>query len=218
MAAQLRKKMTHGARYLVRTAMLLFPLGIVACSPSQTNGTPPPSATGNTTASPSTLGTATPSPIPATPNPTDGWLSFHSTAGKLSFRYDPTWRPVQCPPSDSPLIVLGQNVCGQIEPTFEIDSVSSTQAPKAPDLRCDASQPPASSSSITIDGVTGTREYIDYTTPAYRDCRQPITHAVAYTFYTARRAYTIMYLYIPSGGADQTTNVDRMVQTLTFSA
>ncbi len=43
-------------------------------------------------------------------------------------------------------------------------------------------------------------------------------HALAYFFYTAGRAYTITYLYIPSDGADQTSNVDRMVQTLTFSA
>jgi hypothetical protein len=210
--------MSDGARHLVRTAMLLLPLGMVACSPSQTSGTPSPSATANATESPSILATATPSPIPATPDPTKGWLSFHSTAGKLSFHYDPTWKPVQCPPSDSPLIVLGQNVCGQIEPTFEIDSVPAQQAPLAADLRCDPSQPPASSSSVTVDGVTGTREYVDYTTRAYDNCRHPITHALAYTFYTAGRAYTIMYLNVPSEGPDQTANVDRMVQTLTFSA
>jgi hypothetical protein len=210
--------MTDSARRLARAAMLLLPLGIVACSPSLTSDAPSPSATANATASPSTLATATPSPIPATPDPTKGWLTFHSTAGELSFRYDPAWKPVQCPPSDSPLIVLGQNVCGQIEPTFEVDSVASHQAPPAADLRCDPSQPPAPSSSVSVDGVTGTREYVDYTTSAYDNCRHPITRALAYTFYTAGRVYTIMYLYVPSGGADQTTDVDRMVQTLTFSA
>lgn len=208
-------KTTIGARNLVRTGMLLLIVaGVAACSPSATAGTP--SGSGTPSASASTSATA--SPIPATPNPTEGWLSFHSTAGELSFRYDPTWKPVQCPPSDSPLIVLGNNVCGQIEPSFCIDSVRSARAPAATDLRCEPSQPRAVSSSTTVDGVTGTREYIDYTTAAYHNCRLPVMHALAYMFYTAGRAYTITYLDIPSEGADQTSDVDRMVQTLTFSA
>jgi hypothetical protein len=126
--------------------------------------------------------------------------------------------PVECPPDDSPLIVLGHNTCGQIEPSFGIDSVPSARAPAATDLRCDPGQPSAISSSMTVDGVTGTKEYIDYTAAAYNNCRRPIMHAVTYLFYTAGRAYTIEYLYIQSEGVDQTSNVDQMVRTLKFSA
>jgi hypothetical protein len=43
-------------------------------------------------------------------------------------------------------------------------------------------------------------------------------HAVVYSFYTVGRAYTVTYLYIPSEGADQASNVDEMVQTLRFTA
>lgn len=161
---------------------------------------------------------ATPSPVASTPDPTAGWLRFHSAAGRLSFLYDPTWKPVQCPPDDSPLIVLGDNVCGQIEPTLYVDSVPAAQAPAAADLRCDSSQPRAMTSAITVDGVTGSREYVDYTAAAYDNCRHPVEHALAYLFYTAGRAYSVMYLYIPSAGPDLTSEVDRMVQTLTFSS
>jgi hypothetical protein len=216
-------KTTTGARKVIRTGMLLLLVaGLAACSPTPATRTPSPSAPGAPSSTSTTSTTPTPvattSPIPAAPGTTDGWLSFHSTAGKLSFLYDPTWTPVQCPPDDSPLIVLGLNICGQIEPTFAIDSVQSAQAPPAPDLRCDGSQPRAVSSRATVDGVTGIREYIDHTTAAYDNCRHPVMHALAYFFYTVGRAYTITYLYIPSDGADQTSNVDRMVQTLTFSA
>jgi hypothetical protein len=210
--------MTRGARNFVRVGMgLLIGAGVAACA---TGSTTPKPTTSTASGSPVVSASTSPavSPIPATPDPIEGWLSFHSTAGQLSFRYDPTWRPVQCPPVDSPLIVLGHNVCGQIEPSFEIDSVHSVRALPAPDMRCDPSQPPAVSSIATVDGVTGTREYIDYTEAAYQNCRLPIMHAVAYAFYTSGREYTIMYLYIPSEGADQTTSIDRMVQTLTFSA
>ena len=73
-------------------------------------------------------------------------------------------------------------------------------------------------STITVDGVTGMREYVDYTTAAYGNCRHPIMRALAYLFYTGGRAYSVMYLYIPSAGADLTNKVDQMVRTLTFSS
>jgi hypothetical protein len=73
-------------------------------------------------------------------------------------------------------------------------------------------------SNVVVDGVTGTREFIDYTASAYKDCRHPIEHALVYSFYTGGRAYEITYLYIPSEGPDKTSEVDQMVQTLTFSA
>ena len=114
--------------------------------------------------------------------------------------------------------MLSDNVCGQIEPSFYVDSVRAAQAPKAADLRCDSNQPPAMTSAITVDGVTGTREYLDYTAAAYDSCRHPVMHAVAYLFYTAGRAYSVMYLYIPSAGPDQTSKIDQMVRTLTFTA
>ena len=69
-----------------------------------------------------------------------------------------------------------------------------------------------------VDGVTGTREYIDYSASAYLDCRHPVEHALDYSFYTGGRAYDITYLYISSEGPDKTSAVDQMVQTLTFSA
>jgi hypothetical protein len=72
-------------------------------------------------------------------------------------------------------------------------------------------------SSVVVDGVTGTREYIDYSTAAYQDCRHPVEHALDYSFYTSGRAYAITYLYIPSEGPDRTSAVDEMVRTLTFS-
>jgi hypothetical protein len=209
-------KSPRGACAFVRTGILaVLGAGVAACGTSTT--TPSGSSAAATpTVSPSTSATA--SPTAATPDPTTGWLSFSSASGKLSFRYDPTWRPVECPPDDSPLIVLGRNTCGQIEPSFGIDSVPSAQAPAAADLRCDPSQPPAISSSMTVEGVTGTKESIDYTAAAYNNCRHPIMRAVTYLFYTGGRAYTIEYLYIPSEGVDQTSNVDQMVQTLRFSA
>jgi hypothetical protein len=74
------------------------------------------------------------------------------------------------------------------------------------------------SSSITADGVTGTKEYIDYTSPAYNNCDHPVMHRVVYSFYTGARAYTVTYLYIPSEGADQAIKVGEMVQTLRFAA
>jgi hypothetical protein len=69
-----------------------------------------------------------------------------------------------------------------------------------------------------VDAVTGTREYIDYSASAYKDCRQPVEHALDYSFYTGGRAYNVRYLYIPGEGPDKTSAVDQMVQTLTFSA
>ena len=208
--------MSSGARNLIRGVVLLIVGAAMAgCDASTTT---PHGASVSASPAVSASSSATSSPTASAPDPTQTWLTVHSAAGRLSFRYDPAWKPVECPPSDSPLIVLGANVCGQIEPSFEIDSVRSAQAPPAPDMRCDPSQPQAVSSSTTVDGVTGTREFIDFTTPAYDDCRHPIMHALAYAFYTTGRAYTIMYLYIPSEGADQTSNVDRMVQTLTLSA
>lgn len=74
------------------------------------------------------------------------------------------------------------------------------------------------STSTTVDGVSGTKEYIDYTAAAYNDCRHPIMHAVVYSFSTGGRTYTVEYLYIPSDGPDQTSKVERLVQTLKFSA
>jgi hypothetical protein len=71
---------------------------------------------------------------------------------------------------------------------------------------------------VVVDGVTGTREYIDYAASAYQDCRHPVEHALDYSFYTGGRAYDIRYLYVPSDGPDKTNSVDQMVQTLTFSA
>gem|GEM_PF-4364634 len=71
---------------------------------------------------------------------------------------------------------------------------------------------------MTVDGVAGIREYIDYSASAYQDCRHPVEHALAYRFYTGGRAYTVMYLYIPSEGVEKTSEVDQMVQTLKFSA
>jgi hypothetical protein len=70
---------------------------------------------------------------------------------------------------------------------------------------------------MTVDGV-GTKVYIDYPEGAYKNCRLPILHAVVYSFYTGGRTYTVTYLYIPSEGADQTSKVDRMVQSLRYSA
>ena len=74
------------------------------------------------------------------------------------------------------------------------------------------------SSSVVVDGVTGTREYIDYSASTYQNCRHPVEHALDYSFYTGGRAYEITYLYIPSEGPDKASAVDQMVQTLKFSA
>ena len=176
---------------------------MVACSTAP-QGSPAPSS-----------GTVVPS---ATPDPTADWPTFTSASGQLSFRYAPAWKPVECPAIDSPLIVLGHNACGQIEPSFSVDSVPATQAPAPRDERCDPSQPAIVSTNTTVDGVTGARAYVDYTGAAYNDCRHPVEHALVYSFFTDGRAYTITYLYIPSEGADQTSEVDAMVQTLRFSA
>jgi hypothetical protein len=205
-----------GARAFGRMRVL-FLLGatVAACDSSPATGSGP-SHSATPVVSSSTSATA--SPIASTPDSTTGWPTFSSASGKLSFRYEPTWKPNQCAPNDSPLIVLGYNICGQIEPSFGIDSAPSAHAPAAADLRCNSSQPAATSSSTIVDGVTGTKEYIDYTSAAYNSCRFPIMHAVVYSFYTRGRAYTLTYLYIPSEGADQTSNVDEMVQALRFTA
>jgi len=71
---------------------------------------------------------------------------------------------------------------------------------------------------VVVDGVTGTREYIDYSVSAYKDCRHPVEHALDYSFYTGGRAYNITYLYVPSEGPDKTSDVDQMARTVTFSA
>lgn len=199
---------TTRARAVVSTGVLLLLLTTVAACSSTV-------ATGS---GPSHSATPAVSSSTSTPDSTAGWPTFSSALGELSFRYDPTWTPKQCPPNDSPLIVLGHNICGQIEPSFAIDSAPSAQAPAAADLRCDPSQPGAMSSSTTVDGVTGTKDYIDYTSAAYNNCRLPIVHAVVYSFYTRGREYTVTYLYIPSEGTDQTSKVDEMVQTLRFTA
>lgn len=208
---------TRGARTFVGTGvLLLLGPGVAACGASGSTASGSPVATTPTvSASTSAMG----SPIASTADPTAAWPTFSSAPGKLSFRYDPTWKPVECPPLHySPLIVLGANICGQIEPSFGVDSVASSPAPAAADLRCDASQPRAVSTTTTVDGVTGTKQYIDYTGAAYNNCRLPVMHAVVYSFYTGGRAYTVTYLYIPSQGPDQATKVDQMVQTLRFSA
>jgi hypothetical protein len=74
------------------------------------------------------------------------------------------------------------------------------------------------STSTIVDGVTGIKKYIDYTSAAYNNCRLPILHAVVYSFYTDGQAYTVTYLDIPSEGADQMSKVDEMVPTLRFTA
>lgn len=226
----LEMKSTKADRTFVRAVLLLLVgVGVAACSastptaPGSSVSTDPltassTSAPASTIAvvSPSTSGSA--SRITPTPDPTSGWPTFRSAAGKLSFRYEPAWKPVECAPNDSPLIVLGHNGCGQIEPSFGVDSRPSSRAPAIPDLRCDPSQPRASASSVKVDGVTGVRVYLDYTAAAYDYCRHPIEQAVVYSFYTHGRAYTVTYLYIPSEGADQMTAVDQMVHTLSFTA
>jgi hypothetical protein len=209
-------KRTPGARTIVRTGIaVLMGAGVAACGTSDTPAfRASPSATPRVSAStPTTAPAISPSPAPPV-----RWPRFSSASGKLSFRYDPKWKPAECAPNDSPLIVLGHNMCGQIEPSFAVDSVPSAQATAMVDLRCDPSQPPAASSSTTVDGVTGTREYIDYTAAAYNNCRLPIMHALVYSFQTGGRTYTVVYMYIPSEVADQTSGVDQMVQTLRFSA
>jgi hypothetical protein len=223
-------KGTKDDRTFVRAALLfLVGAGLAACgaSPPTVPGSSVsthPLTSSSTSALASTIAVVSPSSsgnasrITPTPDPTSGWPTFRSAAGKLSFRYEPAWKPVECAPNDSPLIVLGHNTCGQIEPSFAVDSIPSSRAPTIPDLRCDASQPRASASSVKVDGVTGVRVYLDYTAAAYDDCRHPIEHAVVYSFYTHGRAYTVTYLYVPSEGADQMTAVDRMVHTLTFTA
>jgi hypothetical protein len=203
---------TNGVRTFIRMEVLfLLGLGGVACGASA-------AVPAGSSASASPMITSSTSATASTPDPMAGWLTFSSAAGKLSFRYDPTWKPTECAASDSPLIVLGHNVCGQVEPSFGIDSTPSAQAPAVADLGCDPSQPRPTPSSTTADGVTGTKISIDYTASAYKNCRLPIVHAVVYSFYTRGRAYTVTYLYIPSEGADQTSKVDRMVQSLRFSA
>lgn len=203
-------------RTIVRAGVLvLLGAGAAACGTSAPSAVGPPATS---TPLASTWPSATASPIASTPDPTAGWLTFRSASGKLSFRYDPTWNPAECPPNDAPIIVLGNNMCGQIEPSFGIDSTPTGKAPPDTDLRCDPSQPPAMSTSTTVDGVSGTKEYIDYTAAAYNDCRHPIMHAVVYSFSTGGRTYTVEYLYIPSDGPDQTSKVERLVQTLKFSA
>jgi hypothetical protein len=209
------KRTTHARAFVRMGVLFLLGATVAACGTNATTGFGP-SHSATPVVSPSTSATA--SAIASTPDPRAGWPTFSSASGELSFRYDPTWKPNQCPPNDSPLIVLGHNICGQIEPSFAIDSAPSAQAPAAADLRCDPSQPGAMSSSTTVDGVTGTKEYVDYTSAAYDNCRHPIMHAVVYSFYTGGRTYTVTYLYIPSEGADQESKVDEMVQTLRFTA
>ncbi len=208
---------TAGVRAIVCAGVLiLLGAGVAACATSAATAsgsfasvTPKVSA--------STSAAATPSASTA-PSPTAGWLSFSSASGMLSFRYDPTWKPIECPSNDFPLVVFAPNVCGQIEPSFGVNSAPSAQPPTATDLRCDPSQPAATSSSVVVDGVAGTREYIDYSASVYQDCRHPVEHALDYSFYTGGRTYNILYLYIPSEGSDKTSAVDQMVQTLRFSA
>jgi hypothetical protein len=210
-------KRTAGVRDFVRIGVLfLLGPGVAGCG---TGGATTPGASASATPVVSASISATVSPSASiTPVPTAGWVSFSSASGKLSFRYDPAWKPTECPSHASPLIVFAPSICGQIEPLLGIDSTPSAQPPTAADLRCDLSQPRATSSNVLIDGVTGTREYIDYSASAYQDCRHPIEHALDYSFYTSGRAYDIMYLYIPSEGPDRTSAVDEMVQTLRFSA
>jgi hypothetical protein len=195
--------------------VILIGLGAAASACGSNSPTPSPSTP---TEAPMPLVATPRSSTAQTPDVPSGWLRFESDTGNLSFLYDPIWKPTECAPDESPLIVLGDNVCGQIEPSFYVDSVPAAQAPAPPDLRCDSSQPLAGHSEITVDGVSGTREYVDYTTAAYGNCRHPIMHALAYTFFTAGRAYSVMYLYIPSAGPDQSSEVDEMVRTLTFSS
>jgi len=197
-------------------ALVLLVIGIAACEANRT-GSSAPSATTIPAVSASASGTPSPV-ISPTPSSMAGWLTFSSVSGKLSFRYDPAWKPTECPSNDAPLVDFAPNVCGQIEPSLWIDSTPISQSPSDDDLRCDPTQPPAPSSSVTVDGVAGIREYIDYSASAYQDCRHPVEHALAYRFYTGGRAYTVMYLYIPSEGVEKTSEVDQMVQTLKFSA
>jgi hypothetical protein len=199
---------TPNPRWFARSgAVALLAVGGAACAAN---------TTGSSAISESPSGATSPMTSP-TPTSTDGWLTFSSVSGQLSFRYDPAWKPTECPSNDSPLIDFAPNVCGQIEPSLWIDSTPTSKATDD-DLRCDPTQPPAPSSSVTVDGVAGIREYVDYSASAYQNCRSPIEHALAYRFSTRGRAYTVMYLYIPREGVDKTSEVDEMVQTLRFSA
>ena len=207
---------TARGRAFVRTGMLLLLGAAVAGCGTSAGTTAGSSASATPAVSASTSATVSPS-ASITPVPTAGWLRFSSASGQLSFLYDPTWTPAECPAHASPLIVFAPSTCGHIEPSLGIDSTPSAQPLTAPDLRCDPSQPPATLSSAVVDGVTGTREYIDYSVSAYQDCRHPVEHALDYSFYTSGRAYHLTYLYIPSEGPDRTRAVDEMVQTLRFS-
>jgi hypothetical protein len=186
-----------------------------ACSPAdEPPGTPttPPAAVETTTAVPTTT---TP---PA--DPTLGWTPYRDTVDHFSLRYPPGWQQRTCLGSPHTALFLGPSadalaLCN----SGFVGQMSVAAIPGDERATYHVTGTGAASASITVDGVSGTRETA---TASATDLGPPAgTRLVAYLFYTGGMTYRCSYAQAPSGptSTDVLADFDLMVtRTFRFSA
>ncbi|HZU78047.1 MAG TPA: hypothetical protein VFA70_14870 [Dehalococcoidia bacterium] len=166
------------------------------------------------------------------PSVPPAWTTYTSSAARISFRYDPGWHLAECDPGQhySWGTVSGPQVTIMIGDT-SADPSSCPPENESPHILLEAaprSSPPATmnpeacggsvgrQSVVTIDGVSATRQVIDY--PTYAQCiGAPITSEIRYSLSTGGEAYVFDCAYRQDGGSDLEPAFDILVQeTLRF--
>jgi hypothetical protein len=164
--------------------------------------------------------------IPATSTSTVGWLALSNRSGQFSLRYPPEWGALNCDgnPALSPNAALGPEIksapgmCfwSEHEPTVSIDEFpTGTPASSQPgeyvgDI--------TGTISVTVDGLTGTRQTATVTADNTTICPCKGATQVVYRFTKADHSYVVYYTREP-GEPDLTDDFDTLVErTLTFSA
>jgi type II secretory pathway pseudopilin PulG len=167
-------------------------------------------------------------PPPSAADPTANWVTYTSKTGQYSLKYPSNWvaakAPKGCDSSDGALLLLGGNsssvgtycadgdVAGQVyvySAAGNYVSGSSLDTQRHPDLK---------TQSVTVNGITGTKQTGTYKSLADDIGSGPINGEVdtQYVFYANSRTYYFEYVQKP-GYPDVLSDFNLMVtKTLQF--
>ena len=99
-----------------------------------------------------------------------------------------------------------------------INSMPNTQTPNATPGPTGCGGLARSATSMTVNGITGSRLVVNYPN-GYQGCiGGAIVHEVWYTFTTGGRTYALDYAYRQGDAKDLTSEFDLMVQSVRLTA
>ena len=162
------------------------------------------------------------------PNPTAGWKSYTSKAGKYSLKHPDGWSEVICDPAETDLTLhLGPTKATSAncdtEQFAQIPVISTPAVPTESEQNFDPDYyKDQTSKNVTVDGVKGVRRTAKLKSAQNNNLpKLPAdTLAVSYIFLKPGRSYIILYVQTPKGAysVDNLAAFDYMVQhTLKFT-